>query len=60
MKASALIVLVLTLATSIFARPSSSFDSDEYVDNNVVDSIPAGEHDEHNYDEEERAEYVEM
>jgi hypothetical protein len=59
MKASALIVLVLTLATTIVARPPS-FDSDEYVDNNVVDSIPAAELDEHNYEEEERSEYVEM
>lgn len=59
MKASALIVLVLTLATSISARPP--IDSDEYVDNNVVDSIPAAEHEVHNYSEEdERAEYVEM
>lgn len=59
MKASAFIVLVLTLATPILARPPS-FGSDEYVDNNVVDSIPAAEHEEHNYEEEERSEFVEM
>lgn len=60
MKASAVIILVLALATSILARPPNDIDSDEYVDNNVIDSIPAVEHDIHNYDEEERAEYVEM
>lgn len=57
MKTSALIVLALTLATSILARPPI-IDSEEYVDNNVIekDSIPAFEQSE----EDERAEYVEM
>lgn len=61
MKAAALILLAL--ATSTFARPPPSYESDEYVDNNVVNSIPMAEHDAvHTYEEEEdeRAEYVEM
>lgn len=61
MKAAALIFLAL--ATSTFARPPHSYESDEYVDNNVVNSIPLAEHEVvHTYDEEddERTEYVEM
>lgn len=61
MKAATLILFVL--ATSTFARPPHSYESDEYVDNNVVNSIPMADHENvHTYEEEEdeRTEYVEM
>lgn len=62
MKSAALILFALTLATSTFARPPLGYESDEYVDNNVVNSIPQAEHDAHVYEEEEeeRTEFVEM
>jgi hypothetical protein len=62
MKAAALIFVVSAFASSCFARPPLGFESDEYVDNNVVNSLPVAEHDAHTFGEEEedRSEYVEM
>lgn len=51
---TALVILILTLATSVMARPQS-FESEEYTDNNLSDSIsPEDELD------DERADYVQM
>lgn len=61
MKSAALILIAFTFATSTFARPPLGYEADDYVDNNVVNSIPVAEHNAHSYEEEEeRAEYVEM
>jgi hypothetical protein len=60
MKAVALICLVSALASTCSARPPLGFDSDEYVDNNVVHSIPEAEHEVFGEEEDERSEYVEM
>lgn len=50
---TALVIFILTLTSSALARPPS-FDSEEYIDNNLVDSIPEGN------EEDERTEYVQM
>lgn len=58
-----LLVFIFTLATSVLARPPiPSYDSEEYTDNNIVDSIPIEEHDDdmYKYAKAERNEYVEM
>lgn len=62
MKAAALIFLVSAIVSPCFARPPLGYESDEYVDNNVVNSLPVAEHDAHTFadEEEERSEYVEM
>ncbi|XP_070491957.1 neural/ectodermal development factor IMP-L2 [Chironomus tepperi] len=58
-----LLVFIFTLATSVLARPPiPSYDSEEYTDNNIVDSIPIEEHDDDmfKYVKAERNEYVEI
>lgn len=50
---TALFVFILTLASSVLARPS--LDSEEYTDNNLDDSIPL--EDDH---DDERVDYVQM
>lgn len=47
-------ILVLTLATSVLARPPA-FDSEEYIDNNLSDSIPLEED-----VDDERTDYLQM
>lgn len=60
--ATLFLVFVITLATSVLARPPIPlYDSEEYTDNNIVDSIPMDEHDDmYKYTKAERNEYVEM
>lgn len=50
---TALIVFFVTLASSALARPPS-FESEEYIDNNLVDSLPE------ETGEDDRTEYVQM
>lgn len=50
---TALFVLILTLASSVLARPS--LDSEEYTDNNIIDSLPLDDG-----QEDDRADYVQM
>lgn len=51
---AALLVFLLSLATSVLARPPS-FDSEEYIDNNLGESIPPEEN-----PEDDRADYLQM
>lgn len=56
-----LLVFIFSLATSVLARPPlPSYDSEEYTDNNILDSIPDEHDDMFKYDKSERNEYVEM
>lgn len=54
MKTAFIIFVLAFSATSILARPPS-FDSEEYTDNNLIDSIPV----EDDLDDE-RADFVQM
>lgn len=49
---AALVVFILSLTASVFARPPT-FESEEYTDNNLSDLMPPE-------DEEERTDYVQM
>ena len=49
-----LAIFILTLATSVWARPPS-FESEEYTDNNLNDSIPPEDE-----LDDERVDYVQM
>lgn len=49
---TALFIFVLTLTTSAYARPPT-FESEEYTDNNLEDSMPLE-------DDDERTDYVQM
>lgn len=51
---AALLVFLFSLATSVLARPPS-FDSEEYIDNNLGESIPPEDD-----AEDERADYLQM
>jgi hypothetical protein len=60
MKSAAFLFFILTLATSstsVLARPPV-FETEDYTDNNIANSIPVES--DHNVDEDERSEYVEM
>lgn len=51
---AALLVFLLSLATSVLARPPS-FESEEYIDNNLGESIPPEDD-----AEDDRADYLQM
>jgi len=55
------LIFITTLATSALARPNlPTYDSEEYTDNNVVDSMPMDEHDDDDLYKNVKPEYLEM
>jgi hypothetical protein len=59
--AAILVCVLITLATSVLARPPvPSYSFEEYTDNNILGSQPDDAHDDGGYGKSDREEVLEM
>ena len=60
MNTTALFVFILTLATSVLARPPIPHEADDYTDNNIVDSLTDEHEMMYDYGKDEERDFVLM